>query len=79
MTRIAATCLTLLLLTTASPGARAGDTYYTCSYRLYENNQPVVRRVEYLESSLQAAMAKFDAFLDDLRAQGKHPQHLGCR
>ncbi|QNR98529.1 hypothetical protein ICJ04_06430 [Stenotrophomonas sp. 169] len=79
MTRIAATCLTLLLLTTAASAARAGDTYYTCSYRVYENGQPVVRRVEYLESSLQAAMAKFEVFLDDLRAQGKQPQHLGCR
>jgi len=39
----------------------------------------VVRRVEYVEPNLQAAMARFEAFLADLRAQGKQPQHLGCR
>lgn len=79
MKPFAATCLAAVLLAAGLPDARAADNHYTCSYRLYENGQPVVRRVEYVEANLQAAMAKFEAFLADLRAQGKHPQHLGCR
>lgn len=61
------------------PAAHSADARYTCSYRLYENGQPIVRRVEYVEPSLEAAKAKFERFLDDLRAQGLQPQHLGCR
>ena len=73
------TCLAAVLLAAGLPPAKAAANNYTCSYQLYENGQPVVRRVQYVEASLQAAMARFEAFLADLRAQGKHPQHLGCR
>lgn len=82
MKPFAATCLATVLLAAGLPpakAAKAATNSYTCSYQLYENGQPVVRRVEYVEPNLQAAMAKFEAFLADLRAQGKQPQHLGCR
>ena len=79
MKPFAATCLATVLLAAGLPPAKAAANNYTCSYQLYENGQPVVRRVEYVEPNLQAAMARFEAFLADLRAQGKQPQHLGCR
>ncbi|KRG70362.1 hypothetical protein ABB28_15480 [Stenotrophomonas chelatiphaga] len=73
------TCMAAVLLGAGFSPANAAASTYTCSYRLYENGQPVVRRIEYVEATLQAAMARFEAFLADLRAQDKHPQHLGCR
>lgn len=79
MKPFAATCLATVLLAAGLPPAKAATNSYICSYQLYENGQPVVRRVEYVEPNLRAAMARFEAFLADLRAQGKQPQHLGCR
>jgi hypothetical protein len=79
MKALATACLAATLLAAGLPSANAAANDYTCSYQVYENGQPLVRRVQYVEASLQVAMARFEAFLADLRQQGRHPQHLGCR
>ncbi len=71
--------LTTVLMACGAPAAHSADALFTCSYQLYENGQPIIRRVQYDEPSLDVAKAMFERFLDDLRAQGRQPQHLGCR
>ncbi len=68
------------LLTVGGTGVAPQDnTYYVCSYEVFEDGRPLVRRIEYFSPSLAAARAAFDAFLRDLEAQGQHPRSLGCR
>lgn len=74
-----AVSLTGLLLLGSAGVAGASNSYYLCSYEIHEEGSPVVRRIEYFEPTLQAARRRFDAFLRDLRAQGKVPRDLGCR
>lgn len=68
-----------LLVLAGVEAADATNRYFLCSYEVFEDGRPVVRRIEYYEPDLQAAMRQFDMFLRQLEAQGKAPRNLGCR
>ncbi len=76
---ILAITLAGLLIAGGTGVAPQDNTYYVCSYEVFEDGRPLIRRIEYFASSLAAARAAFEAFLRDLETQGRHPRSLGCR
>src|SRR5690606_7291296 len=52
-----------LLVLASVEAADATNRYFLCSYEVFEDGRPVVRRIEYYEPDLQAAMRQFDMFL----------------